>query len=147
MATTFDRCVYCFEPHADPGPCPICGYESGLVDQPAWVLSPGTILRGRYVLGQCREQRNTELVYLAWDLNTRRRLEIVEYFPRDLATRDCTAAPTVVCLPGQEEAIESGKQRFFEKAKLYYQCISRVEPLEMDFFVRNETCYYLRERT
>ena len=48
---------------------------------------------------------------------------------------------------GQERTaqqwVELGRQAFFEKARLYYRCAGRVdEQLQMDFFLRNNTCYY-----
>ena len=46
-----------------------------------------------------------------------------------------------------EEALEEGRQEYFEKAKTFFQCIVRVEDLKMDFFLRNNTCYYVREKS
>lgn len=146
MENTFDRCIYCFAPKAEPGPCPQCGYDNGLCDPPGWWLSPGTILKGRYMAGQHLTGTPEELCYLGWDLGTGALVEIVEYYPEAMVTRDITHCEEVSCLPGSEAAFESGKQKFFEKAKLYYTCVSRVNPVVMDFFVRNNTCYYVRIR-
>ncbi len=146
METKFDRCLYCFAPLQAADPCPACGHTVGRSDQPAWMLMPGTIVRGRFIIGRCLDLRPTELVYLAWDMERDRCVELVEYFPRAFATRDCTASPEMVVIPDHEAEAEEGKQRFFEKAKLYYQCVTRVEPLIMDFFVRNGTCYYVCEQ-
>ena len=63
-----------------------------------------------------------------------------------LGTHHNTAYTYVSCLPGREEELEAGRQAFFEKAKLFCNCVSRVESLVMDFFVRNGTCYYVRRR-
>lgn len=87
-----------------------------------------------------------ELCYLGWDLVTDTQVEIVEYYPEAIVTRDITHCEEVTCRPGSEDAFEAGKQAFFEKAKLYYNCVSRVTPVVMDFFVRNHTCYYVRKR-
>lgn len=146
MENTFDRCIYCFAPKAEPGACPSCGYENGLCDPPGWWLSPGTILKGHYMVGRHLSGTSSELCYLGWNLSTDTQVEIVEYFPEALVTRDITYSADVSCVPGNEDAFESGKQAFFEKAKLYYTCVSRVEDLVMDFFVRNNTCYYVRKR-
>lgn len=144
----FERCIYCFEKRENPkGVCPYCGYENGFCDMPVWWLSPGTILKGRYVIGKPLKNTDTELTYLGWDLQRKWRVEITEYFPVSWVTRDITVSDKVSCIPGHEKALETGKQSFFEKAKLYYQCISRVEPSDMNFFVRNDTCYYVREKS
>ena len=146
MGNTFDRCIYCFAPKDEPGPCSRCGYENGLCDPPGWWLSPGTILKGRYMVGRHLSGTPEELCYLGWDLGTDMKVEIVEFYPQELVTRDITHCEAVSCLPGKEQAFDAGKQKFFEKAKLYYNCVSRVNTLVMDFFVRNETCYYVRKR-
>ena len=73
-------------------------------------------------------------------------VEIAEYFPKENVTRDITVSDKVNCIPGHEEAFEEGKQKFFKKAQLFYKCVTRVRELDMDFFVRNETCYYVRDR-
>lgn len=146
MADTFDRCIYCFAPKAEPGACPACSYEDGLCEQPGWWLTPGTVLKGRYMVGKNLSGTAQELRYLGWDLGTDELVEIVEYYPEDILTRDITHSTCVSCLPGRETELESGKQAFFEKARLFCNCVSRVESLVMDFFVRNGTCYYVRRR-
>ena len=144
---TFDRCIYCFAPKEEEGECCRCGYENGLCDLPAWWLSPGTVLKGRYITGRNRTCSDTEITYLAWDLEQEQTVEITEYFPEGRVTRDITHCDDVVIIPGCEEAVEQGRQAFFEKAKLFFQCVSRVEKnMTMDFFLRNNTCYYALRR-
>ncbi len=140
----FDRCVYCFAKKEADAPCPVCGYAWELTDPPGWWLLPGTVLKNRYVVGRHQATQDTALIYLGWDEAKERLVDIVEYFPGTLVTRDITTSDKLNCIPGKEAQLEAGKQAFFEKAKLYYRCVSRVEPLDMDFLVRNETCYYIR---
>lgn len=166
----FNRCVYCFQEmerktqlvvNTSSGKearekkksdlesdfiCPACGYANGFCALPGWWLSPGTILKGRYVVGKPLEETETELSYLGWDLKQEECVKITEYFPKLLVKRDITMSDVVSSIPGKEEEVESGRQDFFEKAKLFYKCVSRVETLNMDFFFRNETCYYVRKR-
>ncbi len=138
----FGRCIYCFEPKDRPGPCPACGYDNGLCSPPGWWLSPGTILKGRYVVGQHLKSTPEQLVYLGWDIRKSCRIKVVEYFPVAYVTRDITHSEAVSCIPGCKDDLEKGRQAFFEKAKLFYTCVSRVsKDLDMDFFVRNDTCY------
>lgn len=141
---SFARCVNCFAPKQEPGSCTHCGYESGLCAPPCRWLMPGTILKGRYVVGRQRSSNEEQIQYLAWDLQREQTVELVEYFPRELATRDITLSEAVVCIPGKEALLEMGKQQFFERAKIYFQCVSSLQDLVMDFFVRNNTCYYVR---
>lgn len=60
--------------------------------------------------------------------------------------RDITRSEMVSCIPGKERLLDAGKQTFFEKAKTYFLCVVRVEDLKMDFFNRNNTCYYVRKK-
>ena len=115
MADTFDRCIYCFAPKAEPGACPVCGYEDGLCEQPGWWLTPGTVLKGRYMVGKNLSGTAQELRYLGWDLGTDELVEIVEYYPEDILTRDITHSTCVSCLPGRETELESGKQAFLRR--------------------------------
>jgi len=142
----FKRCIYCFAPKDTQGPCQVCGYENGLCSPPGWWLSPGTVLKGRYVVGRGLDSSQTQITYLGWDLRQGCTVEVVEYFPEAYVKRDITNSDDVCCIPGCGEALESGRQAFFEKAKLFYTCVSRVEELVMDFFVRNNTCYYVRKK-
>lgn len=142
--TKFDRCIFCFSPLDEGGKCPECGYEDGLCDPPIWWLAPGTVLKGRYITGRHLSDTSTEITYLGWDLRQDSKVEIVEYYPEGWVTRDITHSALVACIPGREEQMDAGCQAFFEKARLFYNCVSRVENLMMDFFLRNNTCYYVR---
>ena len=143
----FNRCIYCFakkENHK--AKCPVCGYENGICNLPPWWLTPGSLLKGFYMVGKAIAEKEDELIYLGWDLKRNCQIEIAEYFPKENVTRDITVSDKVNCIPGHEDAFEEGKQKFFKKAQLFYKCVTRVRELDMDFFVRNETCYYVRDR-
>lgn len=144
----FNYCVYCFSKKENiDGSCPHCGYEAEYLGLPGWWLPPGTVLKGNYMVGKPLDEKEDELHYLGWDIERKLLLEIVEYFPKQWVTRDVTATEQVNCFPGKESLLEEGRQQFFEKAKLYFQCVSRVEDvLHMDFFFRNQTCYYIRQK-
>ncbi len=158
----FHRCIYCFAPMEelpdrdeeeefhDGGPsnvpCPVCGYQNGLCLTQVWWLAPGTLLKGWYIVGRLLKESETELEYLGWDLKRGCTVEVHECYPRNLLQRDNTLSEQVNCLSGREQEFEQEKQRFFEKAKFYYQCVRRVEKKYMDFFARNNTCYYVRDQ-
>lgn len=109
-----------------------------------WLL-PGTILKGRYVIGRVLREEPCELVYLGWDTLRKQKVELHEYYPKEYLQRDITASEDTVCLPGKEAVFESGLQQFFERVRLYYQCMSRVdEDVNTEFFLRNGTGYYTK---
>lgn len=144
METMFERCIYCFAPKSAAGACPVCGYEDGLCDLPAYLLSPGTVLKGKYMVGKLLRQGTEQMCYLGWDIKAQCQVEITEYYPAQLVTRDITNSAAVSCIPNRSAELERGKQAFFERAKLFYNCVSRVQSVAMDFFVRNNTCYHVR---
>lgn len=143
--SVFERCIYCFANTGGVEPCPRCGYEAGACGTPNWVLRPGAILKGRFVVGKQLDATQDQIKYLGWDLFEQEKMELVEYFPRALVTRDVSAGETVSCIPGHEEELEQGRQAFFEKTKLYYACVCRIEGRDINFFFRNNTCYYARK--
>lgn len=146
-ANVFSRCVYCFAPKTTSGHCESCGYDHGLCDQPGYWLPPGTVLKGRFIVGRNLSSNHCQITYLGWDLINEKTVDVVEYFPEGFVTRDITYSDQVVTIPGNEERVEAGRQTFFEKAKLFFNCVSRVEEnLLMDFFLRNNTCYYILKR-
>ena len=143
----FDRCIYCFAPLGESGECVRCGYENGLCDIPVRWLSPGTVLKGRYIVGRTLSSSETEITYLAWDLVRETTVALTEFFPLGNVTRDITHSEDVVTVPGCEEAVEAGRQAFFEKAKGHNGCSGREEQAAAeDFFLRNNTCYYVLRR-
>lgn len=138
MEENFDRCIYCFAPRQGDA-CPACGEPASA----AWQLRPGSILKGRYMAGSTLSETEECIHYRGWDLLRDAPVEIGEYFPRALVTREDTGA--VACLPGKEPELESGRQAFFERVKLFYDCASTNGKSNMDFFTRNGTCYYTRK--
>ena len=142
----FDRCIYCFSPKTSSGVCSECGYDNGLCSPPAYLLMPGTVLKGNYVVGRHLSSNETEIKYLGFDIKNGGTVEIVEYFPKAYVTRDVTNTDEMVPIPSHKNSVERGREDFFLKAKLYYNCVSRVKALYMDFFYRNGTCYYVRKK-
>lgn len=125
-----------------------CGYEPGACDLPARWLPPGSVLKGRFVTGKVLRHNPNQIVYYGWDLEGEQTVDIVEYFPTELVTRDITFSEDVVVIPGREAQVEAGRQDFSQRARFFYQCISQGEkenPL-LDFFFRNNTCYYVMKR-
>ncbi len=142
----FMRCIYCFEKIDEENKsCPHCGYTDGFSSLPAWWLTPGTIIKGRYMIGKDLRESENKLVYLGWDLLTDNLVEVTEYFPKSCVTRDITCSEYISCIPGKEKELERGKQAFFDKAKIFFKCVIRVEDYQMDFFLRNGSCYYVKK--
>lgn len=138
MDERFDRCIYCFAPRQE-GICPACGEPAPA----AWQLRPGMILKGRYMAGSPLSETAECIHYRGWDLVKDVPVEIGEFYPKALVTRN--AAGAVVCAAGREAELEAGKQAFFQRVKLFYDCASPNSKAALDFFPRNGTCYYVRK--
>ena len=138
MDERFDRCIYCFAPRQE-GVCPACGEPASA----AWQLRPGMILKGRYMAGSPLSEMAECIHYRGWDLVKDVPVEIGEFYPKALVTRN--AAGAVVCAAGREAELEAGKQAFFQRVKLFYDCASPNSKASLDFFPRNGTCYYVRK--
>lgn len=139
----FDRCIYCFSPKVYPGPCSSCGYENGLCCDPVWWLSPGTLLKGQYMVGKHLKSTQDTLCYLGWDLQRQCYVQIVECYPEELVTRDITNSEQISCFPGKEAALEAACREFQEKANRCSECADRAGETPLDVFSRNGTCYYV----
>lgn len=138
MECSFQRCPHCFAPRRSHGVCPVCGER----EPDPGLLRPGTVLKGRYMAGDALSQTAEDIRYRGWDMERNTEVELAEYYPRALVSRG--ADQCVVCAAGREEEFEAGKQAFFERAKVFYECLSDAGKEAMDFFVRNGTCYYVR---
>lgn len=138
MEFSFQRCPHCFAPLVGSGVCPVCGEQEAAPGR----LLPGTILKGRYMAGDALAQSPEDIRYRGWDLVKSTQVEIAEYYPQSLVSRD--NGQCVVCAREREAEFEAGKQAFFERARSFYECLSAAGRETMDFFVRNGTCYYVR---
>lgn len=138
MDFSFHRCPHCFAPLTETGTCTACGEQEAAPNR----LRPGTILKGRYMAGDALSQSPEDIRYRGWDLAKNTQVEIAEFFPQSLVTRDNSQC--VVCPCEHKAEFEAGKQAFFERAKQFYDCLKASSRETMDFFVRNDTCYYVR---
>ena len=81
-------CMKCMLPTEGTAMCPHCGYVAGEQPPAPHVLRPGTILDGRYLLGEPLGQGGFGITYIGRDLNLDIRVAIKEYFPSGYATRN-----------------------------------------------------------
>ena len=144
-AIVFDRCIYCFAPKRTSGSCQSCGYENGLCDMPVWLLMPGTILKGQYMVGRLLRNTETEFTYLGWDLKRERLLEITEFFSQRTMTRDITHSVEVSYIPGKEDHARQEISEFAEKVTRNAHCTAPESLPVLDGFLRNNTAYVVRK--
>ena len=61
--------------------CPECGRPYGSVNTESFALKPGTILDGKYLVGEMLGQGGFGITYIGFDLLLEQKVAIKEYFP------------------------------------------------------------------
>ena len=74
-----------------------------------------SIVGGRYLIQKVHRVQRDQIVYLAEDLVEKKQVELIEYFPQELVTRDGAGGEeNVTALPGGQEKLQQ-QIRQFEK--------------------------------
>lgn len=80
------RCFHCMEEYEeDLDCCPICSF-TGDQEKGEW-LEVGEILQSRYIVGTCRYQKESDILYIGWDALFSRKVLIQEFFPKRCVKR------------------------------------------------------------
>ena len=80
-------CYKCMEKFdMDKHICPSCGYDDTTPNNPMYI-TPGTILRDRYLVGILMDSNGEGVTYTGYDISTGGRVIIREYMPVNLCTR------------------------------------------------------------
>ncbi|MCC8104033.1 MAG: clostripain-related cysteine peptidase [Clostridiales bacterium] len=136
-------CYNCMhEKRAAAMPCPFCGAPPGMNYVPG-LLEPQTILRGRYLLGNMKGQRDQLIEYIALDLGTESVVTVYEFYLPDQMRRS-TRFPGWVRLlvetPENRRLFEEQKRRIREEAEIQLW-EGRLPILQLDYFEENGTIY------
>ena len=75
------RCNRCMGAMGYSPICPRCGYDNRSVQNIPYALRPGTLLNGKYVVGNVLGQGGFGITYIGFDLNLERKVAIKEYYP------------------------------------------------------------------
>lgn len=133
------RCNGCFENLRDDlDICPFCGYYDGSVGEPDYLL-PGTMLSGRYIIGNLLDYDETSATYIALDTTSDKKVDIKEFFPNYCATRgsDNSVNPH----EDNKDAFNDGFQEFVEEAKRLFEVSGTVKVY--DCIAENNTAYMI----
>jgi len=80
-------CLGCMENSAGAPLCPHCGYVAGTVPESILHLTPGVVLKQRYLVGRVLGDGGFGITYLGRDLVLDSKVAIKEYFPSGVAVR------------------------------------------------------------
>lgn len=144
-------CENCFE-EISGDKCGSCGFTApdSVLDQS--LLTAGSILSNRYVIGRVIGKGGFGTTYLAYDALVCRKIAIKEYFPYGIAQHTSESAEVSVLSEDNAQAFELGAEKFYNEAKLVSRFNGNPNIVGVyDCFYENNTAYmameYLSGRT
>ena len=140
-------CYNCFRYVSGSGPCPYCGYDPK-PDEGKYriALPPGTPLAKRYVLGRVLGQGGFGMTYVALDSQTRARVAIKEYLPKEFVSREADGTSLLLDSSEQREDFEYGKQQFLAEARTLAEFVGGEHIVSIHgYFEENGTAYFAME--
>ena len=140
------KCMGCMEEYHG-YPCPYCGYDPRNQQKTSFLLSPETILGGKYLIGKMLGQGGFGITYIGWDIALERKVAIKEYYPSGQVSR----------MPGTRSLVWSeseqartarldGMQMFLKEARK----MARLDEIPgvvkiRDLFQENDTAYIVMD--
>lgn len=138
-------CENCFA-NISGEPCPVCGFSrAGYTVRPG-VMPVGSILTGKYVIGQVIGQGGFGITYRAYDIKSEQIIAIKEYYPSSLAVR-MDDRITVAVTDGENDTIfRNGIEKFYDEARLVSRFNGNPNIVSVyEFFYENNTAYFAME--
>lgn len=127
-------------------PCPVCGFsKSGYFPQ-FGVMPAGSILMGKYIIGQIIGQGGFGITYRAYDIKRKEIIAIKEYYPGTLSVRETDGLTVTPTTADNAEIFQSGIEKFYEEASLLSQFNDNPGIVSVyEFFYENNTAYFAME--
>ena len=122
MENNLKLCMGCMGHKEYSGPCELCGYMDNTAYLPSY-LAPRTVLMNRYIVGRVIARNGEGAVYIAYDMEKNKVVEIKEYMPDLLCTRKKNEAAITV----NSDALPLYKSYLSEFADLYKTLMNRIE--------------------
>lgn len=138
-------CKSCFASKGKSSNCPICGY-SGKKEEDKSILTKGTILNGKYVIGKLTARGGFVITYLSYDLSLDLKVSIKEYFSDALSTRSLDSSKVLSYSGIAKKNFEYDRDKFINEAKILekFNSISSIATVN-DFFLENNTAYLVMD--
>jgi|GEM_PF-3753133 len=140
-------CYYCFSSLEDETICPHCGAPVEERASSRRALSPGVLVRERYLIGQVLIEDPLGITYFGYDRQQKKQVWIREYLPEGLADRQ-EESPAVLPLQGDADIIfKNGKDQLMMRARDIAQYNSHPGMSRLDcYFEENGTGYIVMDR-
>lgn len=141
------RCLGCMREYKDEYQvCPYCGYEVGTPPKEAYHMVPGTLLTGRYTVGQVLGFGGFGVTYIGYDNVLERKVAIKEYLPSEFSTRIPGQTEVTTYAGERTEQFNSGLTKFLDEAKTLAKLQSANGVVQIyNSFQENNTAYIVME--
>ena len=129
-------------------PCSHCGYDPATDPSQAYVLRPGTILMGKYIIGAPLGQGGFGITYIGWDLSAERKVAIKEYFPSGQVSRNTTISNELLWYTtDQARSAQGGGMESFQKEARKMALVSNIPQVVnvLEVFQENATAYIVMD--
>ena len=129
-------------------PCSHCGYDPATDPSQAYVLRPGTILRGKYIIGAPLGQGGFGITYIGWDLSAERKVAIKEYFPSGQVSRNTTISNELLWYTtDQARFAQGGGMESFQKEARKMALVANIPQVVnvLEVFQENATAYIVMD--
>ena len=128
--------------------CSECGRPYGSVETEPFALKPGTILDGKYLVGEMLGQGGFGITYIGFDLLLEQKVAIKEYYPMNTGMVSRENSTTVVWSSAvmQKSGMEKGFDSFLKEARKMAKLggIPGVVGVK-SVFIQNETAYIVMD--
>ena len=128
--------------------CSECGRPYGSVETEPFALKPGTILDGKYLVGEMLRQGGFGITYIGFDLLLEQKVAIKEYYPMSTGMVNRENSTTVVWSSAvmQKSGMEKGFDSFLKEARKMAKLggIPGVVGVK-SVFIQNETAYIVMD--
>ena len=141
-------CFKCLHNNSGAGDvCETCGAPLNEENSPPHHLKPGSILAGKYLVGNALGEGGFGITYLGLDLNLDIKVAIKEYYPAGCVTRDHQLSPLITAYTGDKgQYFQNSLQKFIQEAKSLAKFSSLPGIVSVkDFFRENGTAYIVME--
>lgn len=139
-------CYTCMEEIQNGNFCMTCMKENE-PDRFGHHMKPGTILHGKYLVGNCIGEGGFGITYIGRDLTLDIKVAIKEYYPNGYVNRtnDFTQMVTTTT-ESQREFFSKGKEQFLQEARNIAKFIGEPGIVDVrEFFEENNTAYIIME--
>ena len=143
------RCMKCMHPlTAGETVCPECGRAYGSANAESFALKPGTILEGKYLVGEMLGQGGFGITYIGFDLLLEQKVAIKEYYPMSTGMVSREGHSTVVWSSAMmgKTGTQKGFDSFLKEARKMAKLggIPGVVGVK-SVFIQNETAYIVMD--